>query len=34
MIVERWIMTAILIAGFGAVFGVASWLSDEDDDNE
>jgi hypothetical protein len=34
MIAQRWIMEAIIIAGFGVAFGVASWLSDEDDENE
>jgi len=34
MIGKRWIMEAILIAGFGVAFGVASWLSDEDYEDE
>jgi len=34
MIGQRWIMEAILIAGFGAAIGVAAWLSDEDYENE
>jgi len=27
-------MTAMLIAGFGVIFGVASWLSDKDFEDE
>jgi hypothetical protein len=27
---ERWTMTAIIVSGFGVIFGMASWLSDKD----